>query len=131
MQFMIDVDSKCNLFEKYNTKCLFELMFLGVLQEFGRKGIGYNLCRYSMQLANELRTGRSLGMLRNERDKKKRPQAVSVIFASNYSQRIGQLLKMDQLVTVRYEDIVHDGKTYAQRIGPVHQSSILMAKKLE
>lgn len=110
---------------------MFELMFLGVLQEFGRKGIGYHMCRYSAQLANELRTGRSLGMLRYERDKKKRPQAISAIFASNYSQRIGQLLKMDALVTVRYEDFVYDGKTYAERIGPVHRTSILMAKKLE
>lgn len=131
MRFMIDVDSQCNMFEKYNATCMFELMFLGVLQEYGKRGIGLHLCKYSMQLANEIRMGRSLNMLKNPEDKNKRPKFISAIFASNYSIRIGEKLNMEKLVTVPYTECVFNGKTYAERAGPVHKRSILMAKKLE
>lgn len=129
MQYMVDVDQKCDLFAHFNADCLLEIMFLATLPEFKGRSIGKILCQYSIDLADELRQGKNLEIL-PEKDRHRRPTLVSAIFTSNISQKIGDALKFEHLATVLYVDCTYAGKTFAERIGNTHPSSILMAKPL-
>lgn len=130
MTSMIAVDNLCNLFEKYHTNCLMEIMFLATLPKYNKRSIGLMLCIYSIQLANELRQGIGIEILL-ENDRHRRPTIVSAIFSSNYSQKIGKTLNFETLATVDYKDIMFNGQTFAERIGNVHRNQILVAKSLE
>lgn len=128
---MIDVDAKFDLFAHYETDCFFELMFLSTLPEFEKRSIGRTLCEYSVQLANEIRQGKSLetvpGHLRECR-----PKIATANFSSRHSQRIGELLGFETHLEEMYTNISFNGMTYAERIrDPLHRSTTLVAKLLE
>lgn len=130
MTSMIAVDNLCNLFEKYDTNCYMEIMFLATLPQYNKRSIGLTLCKYSIQLANELRQGINIEILL-DKDRHRRPTIVSAIFSSNYSQNIGKTLGFETLATLDYKDIIFNGKTFAERIGDVHRNQILVAKTLD
>lgn len=130
IQFMIDVDVKFNLFAHYDTDCFFELMFLSTLPEFEKRAIGRTLCEYSVQLANEIRQGKSLETMPSHL-RECRPKIATANFSSRHSQRIGELLEFETHLEEMYTDISFNGMTYAERIGdPLHRSTTLVAKRL-
>jgi hypothetical protein len=130
MQFMIDVDSNVDMFALHNIDCLLEVMFLAVLPEFGRRGLGLKLVNNSIRLAECKQQGEVFEelapTLRNAR-----PQAVSAIFSSNYSQKVGHAAGFTTLYEIFYTDIEFKGKTFAERIGGEHKSSILVIKSFK
>lgn len=128
---MIVVDNKFDLFAHYETDCFFELMFLSTLPEFEKRAIGRTLFEYSMQLANEIRQGKSLETIPSHL-RVYRPKIATANLSSRHSQRIGELLGFDTLLEDMYTDISFNGMTYAERIGdPLHRSTTLVAKRLE
>lgn len=129
MQFVIEVDHKCDLFSHFDADCLLEIICLATLPEFKGRCIGKFLCDYTLKLADELRQGKNVECLPNK-DRHRRPTIVSAIFTSKISQRIGDALNFEHMVAVLHADCTYAGKTYANRIGIIHPSSILMAKSL-
>lgn len=132
IQFMIDVDGKFDLFGHYQTDCFFEIMFLAVLPEFERRGIGRTLCDCALQLATAFSRGRADCVARLPVElRARRPQVATSNFSSRHSQRIGELLDFETLYTFPYTDVEFRGKTFAQRIGnALHPSTTLVAKRL-
>lgn len=63
MDLMTEVDGKCNLLETNNTNCLLKIMFFGTLPEYTKRGIGRELCKYSVDLASSLRQGKRVDLL--------------------------------------------------------------------
>lgn len=129
---MIEVDSKINLFTQFNTDCYFEIMFMATLPEYERRSIGKSLCQYSIELANELRTGtgHSIDFL-PQKIQDKRPKIITANMSSDYSQKIAKSLGFITLAEFLYTNRIFRGKTYATRINnPLHQSTTLVAKKL-
>ncbi|CAH1638787.1 unnamed protein product [Spodoptera littoralis] len=55
IDFMVELDAKCNYFERYGVDCLCELMFLGTLREHRRKGLAKILCKTSVEQAKKLK----------------------------------------------------------------------------
>jgi hypothetical protein len=129
MQFMIDVDSKIDIFETCKVDCLLEVMFLGILPDYGKLGIGSKLVENSLRLAKCMKNGEAFAEL-SPNYSASRPQTVSAILTSNFSQTIGRNLGFETLAEVLYTDCVFNGKTYAERIGSLHKSSILVVKML-
>lgn len=129
MTYMVGVNKKCDLFARFNADCLLEIMFLATLPEFKGRSIGKNLCQYSIELADDLRQGKNVEIL-PEKDRHRRPTVVSAIFSSKISQKIGDSLNFEHMATVLHADFTYAGKTFAERIGNTHPSSILVAKSL-
>lgn len=129
MQYMITMDSKVDLFKKFNIDCLFEIMFLATLPEFEGKGIGSALVSRSIELAKLLKIGQSIENLPDD-SKHKRPQMVSALFTSKISQKVGSKNHFKQINEVPHSEFVFRGKTYSDRIGPEHPTSILVVKEI-
>lgn len=136
VDFMIDVDSRIDLFKHYNAKCIFEVMFLATLTSNQKRRIGELLVSSSLEVAKQLKKGNAVktpvtvngdNSIRNQESV---PSLVSAIMTSNYSQRIAAKLGFEKLVTVNYNEFSFAGKSYSERIGAEHQNCILVAKRL-
>ncbi|KAM0729249.1 hypothetical protein ACS0PU_004603 [Formica fusca] len=136
VDFMINVDSKINLFKHYNVSCILELMTLATHPAYGKRRIGELLIVSSLELGKELRRGKNVRIpvtihgndeLTNA-DKK--PTLASAIMTSKYSQRIAAKLHFDQLMEISYDKFEFDGKKFSQKIDREHQKCVLVAKTL-
>lgn len=121
MDFMIAVDSEYDVFEKFNLNCTCELMFLATLPEWERKGIGKALTKYTIDLTRELRQGKGVDEIHPSL-KSKRPEAVTALFTSMFSQKVGKAEGFQVVNTVPYTKFSFKGKTYDQRINPLHKT---------
>lgn len=82
-----------------------------------------------MELATELGEGRSLDLLPTSLQNY-RPGAITAVFSSNYSQKIGHDLGFERLHEVFFTDLKYKGKSLADRISGGHSSMIVAGKKL-
>nr|CAI5863514.1 unnamed protein product [Callosobruchus analis] len=105
MEAMIEADSLCNLFERCNTDCLLEIMFLSILPEYRKMNMGFKLCEASMELAMTFRQGPI-------------PGAMCALFTSPVSQKIGKKLGMTVAARLAYADIHFNGKSFADILEP-------------
>lgn len=129
IQMMIDCDNDLDLFTKFKTDCLLELMFLGVTPAHCRKSIGKTLTDYTIKLAAELKNGNHLDLLPDELQAA-RPTIVTSLFASTVSQSIGRSLGFEFFNRFPYTDIWFEGKSLAERIGTDDEATILCVKFL-
>ncbi|KAL5274145.1 hypothetical protein ACFFRR_000730 [Megaselia abdita] len=89
MNYMINMDQRINVFDQFSIDCVIEIMFLATLPEFERKGIGRNLTKYSVNLAEEL--GRGVGTEHIDESLVQRvPKGVAALWTSSYSAIIGK-----------------------------------------
>ncbi|XP_036341801.1 uncharacterized protein LOC118751140 [Rhagoletis pomonella] len=122
MDFMIDVDSETDVFELYKIDTLLELMFLGTLPEWGRRGVATELCRHTIQLTRELSAGIGIEEMHPQL-RAMRPKAVTAIFTSMFSQKAGRKQGFKVINIVPYKRFSYNGKTFDQTINPMHKTS--------
>lgn len=120
--YTFKVESKVNIYEKYNTCAAMEIFYIGTDPNYCGFRIGQGLVTASLTFARELRTSNT--------ENKIIPDVAFGIFTSNYSQRIAEVLKFDWLETVWYSDFTYWSKTMAERIGDEHKSAKLGALRL-
>ncbi|XP_050083746.1 uncharacterized protein LOC126570205 [Anopheles aquasalis] len=133
MQYMITMDAKVNLFERFNVECLLEIMFLATLPDYEGRGIGSRLVEESVRLAQQLRSGEAVAAGESKStpaSTAKKPQLVSALFTSRISQRVGEKNGFTVVNQVPHSEFVYNGKTYADRVGPDHPFSTLVVKHL-
>ncbi|EZA59576.1 hypothetical protein X777_00419 [Ooceraea biroi] len=135
VDYMINIDSRINLFEHYNVDCILELMFLATLPEYGKRRIGELLISSSLELGRELKHGKNVRTPVTVYGKKELtnnntiPTMVSGIMTSIYSQRIATKLHFERLLEVSYDDYEFGGKKFSERIDPKHSYSVLVTKR--
>lgn len=129
MDYMIEMDSKINLFQHFNVDCLLELTFLGVISEYAQQGIATKLCAISIDIAKALKDGKNLELLKPH-IKDKIPKLVCAQFSSRFSQRVGQKLNFQTLYEVSHDKFIYNGQSYASRIGSEHPTSTLAVKEI-
>ncbi|XP_059053971.1 uncharacterized protein LOC131848205 [Achroia grisella] len=128
VEFMANVDARCNLFEKYEVDCSLEIMFLATKREHRRRKLGQLLCKVSLDLAKKLQQGpvskvtlEDLGtkysMLQPRSPTTKYPKICQAIWTSEGTQRIGKNLNFIVHLSVPFKEFVYEGKSYADRIG--------------
>lgn len=130
MSYMIDMDSKLDLFEHYQIESLMEIMFLTVLPEYGRQKIGYYLTLYSLELAQEIKNGKNLEML-SPQNRKKLPQLVSSLATGINSQKIFEKLGCKIMLSYKHENYRFNGKSFADRLGDQDAISTLVSFQLK
>lgn len=128
MNYMITADSKVNLFEHFKVDCLFEIMFLAVLQDYGRRGIGLNLCKYSVDIARTLKDGKDVeDYLTNGEPL---PQLISSLFTGRNTQVIGKKLDFVVIYQEPFSNYFFNGKSFAERVDDPSLVYHVAAKKL-
>lgn len=136
IDFMVNIDSRINLFKHYNTDCIFEIMFLATLPSKQKRRVGEVLVSSSIELAKELKKGKSVKTPvtvngdNTIQNKEAVPSLISAIMTSNYSQKIMEKCGFESLVRVSYDEFTFKGKTFSERIGNEHTSCVLAAKRL-
>ncbi|XP_024881101.1 uncharacterized protein LOC112460579 isoform X1 [Temnothorax curvispinosus] len=136
VDFMINVDSRVNLFKHYYVDCILEIMFIATLPTYGKRRIGEMLITSSLELGEELRRDKNvrIPITIHGSDEVTNadavPALVSAIMTSNYSYRIAMKLHFDVLLEVSYDEFEFNGKKYSERVGQEHRQAVLVAKRL-
>lgn len=116
------MDKRIDVFDQFSIDCVVEIMFLATVPEFERNGIGRNLTKYSMDLSEEL--WKRVGTEHIDETLVNRvPKGVAALWTSSYSAKIGNKLKFQVLNCVPYKEFSFNGKTFDERIGPIHPQS--------
>ncbi|XP_011179093.2 uncharacterized protein LOC105210064 [Zeugodacus cucurbitae] len=120
MDFMIDINSARDVYKLYNIDTVLELMFLSTLQDWGKRGIATELVRYTVELTRELSQGIGIDEV-HPALRALRPKAVTAIYTSKFSQKAGRTTGFTVINTVPYTKMSYNGKTFDQRVNPIHQ----------
>lgn len=125
-------DTRVDLLRVHGVDCLFDIIMLGVMPGYAGAGIGRHLCTYSLELAQRLKNGECFEHVSDEiRKDGRRPQVISGVFTSAYSQRIAERLGFVANGSVRYDEKSFNGKTYAESINDAqHLAAVVMSKRL-
>nr|KAF7427135.1 hypothetical protein H0235_006829 [Vespula pensylvanica] len=134
INFLNNVESKVNIFEKYNVDAMMEMFYLGTDTKYRGRGIGKILTECTLKLGKMLQNGeiKKVSMVTDETIVLEAaiPKVVIAVYTSNYSIRIGEKLNGEFLVNVFYEDFIINGKKMSERIGSNHKRVALVAYKL-
>ncbi|KYN27800.1 PREDICTED: uncharacterized protein LOC108770935 isoform X2 [Trachymyrmex cornetzi] len=137
VDFMIDVDSRTNLFKHYRVNCILEIMFLATLPNYGKRQIGEMLVASSLELGKELRRDKNVRIPITIQGSNKVtnadavPTLASAIMTSKYSYQIAMKLYFNQLLEISYDECEYNGKKYSERINSQeHRRCVLVAKRL-
>jgi len=119
MDFMIEVDGRIDVCAMYNMDCFCELMFLATLPSHERLGLGRSLAEFTIELTKELAEGKALDI--DEKLRSKRPAAVTALWTSSFSQKVGKATNFKVLNAVSYSEFMYNGKRFDERISPLHK----------
>ncbi|XP_014611832.1 PREDICTED: uncharacterized protein LOC106791018 isoform X1 [Polistes canadensis] len=136
VDFMVDIDSRFNLFKHYNAKCILEIMFLAVLPEYSKRRIGELLVSSSLEIARELKRGEQTKIPVLVKDYNSIinydaiPTLASAIGTSNYSTKIFVKLGFEILLSISFDNFEFDGKKYSEILNNEHKDCSLNAKRI-
>ncbi|CAH0398677.1 unnamed protein product [Chilo suppressalis] len=141
IQFMANVDGRCNLFQKYGVDCSLEIMFLATLREHRKQRLGEFLCKFSIELAKELKNGpvaeitvEDLGPKYSSMKSRSAitayPKICQAIWTAEPTAKIGRRLEFTEHLVVSFSEFVYDSKTYTERIGTDGAECIVAAQPL-
>ncbi|KOX73397.1 hypothetical protein WN51_14443 [Melipona quadrifasciata] len=136
VDFMINMDTRINLFKHYNTDCIFEIMFLSTLPNYQKRKIGELLISTSIEVAKQLKKRNivKIPVIINDDNKihnlEALPNLVSALMTSNYSQKIAVKCGFENLMSISFEEFEFKGKTFSERIGNEHRNCVLVSKRL-
>ncbi|KAL7286405.1 uncharacterized protein LOC106655237 [Trichogramma pretiosum] len=121
MSFIFKIEGSVDLYELYNVSQALEIFYIGVDSRYRRYGIARNLIRASLEQARKI--ARELRVTE--------PDIAYAVFTSNYSQALAEKFEFEWLSGIRYDQYkCYDGKLMSDRIGPVHQTARLGARRL-
>ncbi|XP_072761794.1 arylalkylamine N-acetyltransferase 1 [Anoplolepis gracilipes] len=131
IEFLDDVESRVDIFEKYNARGAMEIFYIGTHPECQTRGIGLEITDKSLEVARKLRARKlkQICVADTIVNEHVRPEVVFAVAASLYSQRIMDKLNFETLAEVRYEDYIRGGKKMSDRIGDVHRIVEFVARK--
>ncbi|PZC84318.1 hypothetical protein B5X24_HaOG205513 [Helicoverpa armigera] len=128
IEWMAEVDGRCNFFEKYNVDCSLEIMFLATLREHRYHKLGTVLCRISIELAKKLKNGPVSQMTVQDlgpnysnmvarKPVAKIPKICQALWTAEPTQKIGKVLNFEVGIRVSFNEFYYDGKSYSERLG--------------
>ncbi|XP_066155729.1 uncharacterized protein [Euwallacea fornicatus] len=118
-ELMAQLEDNMDPFTPYNANCLLELVFMGVLPEYSKRGIGYQLATITVQLATLLFKGENVKTSLDENDLplEPRPQVVTSLFTTFKTQNIGKKLNFEVQKLISYDELFYKNKSYRSILG--------------
>ncbi|XP_012270826.1 uncharacterized protein LOC105694575 isoform X2 [Orussus abietinus] len=133
INFINNIESKVDLFEKYDVSAILEIFYMGTDSEYRGCGIGQELVEATIKFVKCLAEGKvtrtEIG--ENTTLEEVKPEVVFGVFASNFSQRIAEKFNFTWLATISYDEYLHEGKKLSERIGSEHKTARLGAIKVQ
>lgn len=114
LDFMLRVDSKCDLFALAGGEPMLELTFLGTVPEAGKRGAGLAVAAESLKVAREVGA-----------------KGVSALWTSDFSRAIGRRLGFQELLEVGMDEFVHEGRRLSELLPPHQQRTIVALFKID
>ncbi|XP_043523453.1 uncharacterized protein LOC122535735 [Frieseomelitta varia] len=132
IKFLDDVQSKVDVFERYNVNGAMELFYLGTNPRYQGRGIGRQIVEKCIEFGRGLLNGtiKRTSIDGSILEQHVLPEIIYCVVASNYSQRIVDKLGFQVLHEARYDDYSFGGKKMSERIGDVHRTAKLQVLKL-
>jgi len=109
-----------------------EIFYIGTDSKCQERGIGWQITEKSLEVARGLRSRKLKQICIADKivNEHVQPEVVFAVAASMFSQRIMEKLNFETLAEIRYEDYVRGGKKMSDRIGNLHKTARLTARKL-
>ena len=128
MNYMIEADSRIDIFEKFGVNSVLEIMFLAVLNDYNGKGIGCELVKYSVELAEDIKSGK-------DREKylgsgEPAPQLVAALWTGRGTQAIGKKLGFEVIFKETFAHFSFEGKNFAERVKDLSLEHHVAVKKI-
>lgn len=128
MNYMIEADSRVDAFELFEVDCLLEIMFLATLTEYGRRGIGLNLCQYSIDLAKDLKNGKDVDIYLTQGQPQ--PKLVTSLWTGRNTIAIGKKLNFQVIFEESFTKFSFNGKSFAESVGDLNLNYQVAARTL-
>lgn len=129
--YLHTIEYTYDIFKEWQIDCVIELTFLSTRTDYGRRGIAQSLAKYLIEYATQLKQGncKDLEQL-PEHLREQRPQAIISVFTSRFSQIVGEKLGFETLFKEENTKFSFEGKTFAEKIDPIHKYSTFAALRL-
>lgn len=112
-EFMADLDRRCDLFKSFQVDCLYELMLIGISEEYKNRGISRELTKISIGIAEELARGVNVKQSFRLHDKSilgARPKIIIALCTSHVSAITPKKLGLEVITEISYEELECGGK---------------------
>uniref|UniRef100_A0A1B0FGS2 N-acetyltransferase domain-containing protein n=1 Tax=Glossina morsitans morsitans TaxID=37546 RepID=A0A1B0FGS2_GLOMM len=120
-----------DVYKEWQGNCIIELTFLSTRTEFCRRGLALHLTDFILDYGRKLKEQDSKEALDLPAHVKgQRSEALTSVFTSRFSQRIGEKLGFVTLFREEYTKFSFEGETLAEKIDPQHKYIIFVAKRL-
>ncbi|XP_075978756.1 uncharacterized protein LOC142978270 [Anticarsia gemmatalis] len=128
IEFMANVDGRCNFFEKFGLDCSLEIMFLATLRPHRHQKLGQILCKISIDVAKKLKDGpvssitvKDFGpkyaFMPERKPVSKIPKFCQALWTAPGTQKIGKYLGFTVYLRIPFTEFSYNGKTYTDRMG--------------
>lgn len=128
MNYMIEADSRVDLFEAFDVDALLEIMFLAVPGQHRGYGLGVKLVEYSVELARDLKNGK-------DREKflapsQPPPKLVAALWTGRAMQAIGRKQGFEVIFKEPFSNFSFKGRNFAERVGDLSLEQHVAARKI-
>ncbi|PSN33297.1 hypothetical protein C0J52_21153 [Blattella germanica] len=136
IDFENQIEEEVDIFSRLGVNCLIDHMFLATHPDFYGQGIGLNTVVATVEFAKALNKGEDIVVPISE-DKfpwKKTPpplpEAVTAMFTSSVSQKIGYNLGWEEISVISYEKMYYQGQSYISKLEKENWCTKYFALKL-
>ncbi|XP_008547644.1 uncharacterized protein LOC103571298 [Microplitis demolitor] len=131
----IDVESRVDLFERYNADCIMEMTFLAARRDYRRRGIAGLLVSSSIKLGRQLYKGMPVNISVNNDGKSitngdNIPSLIAATMSSKYSQKLLDKFAFVKVLEVSLNEVMFEGISLSEKIGNTNQTAIIGVKSL-
>ncbi|XP_017464997.1 PREDICTED: uncharacterized protein LOC108358283 [Rhagoletis zephyria] len=125
------IESSVDIYRALEIDSVIEIVFLSTDANYVQRGLASILSEHSINYARRLLSG-----ILAEEDlpaahvRTLKPGAVCSIFTSLFTQRIGRKFNFEILNKVPFREFSFEGKTFAERIDPIHEFATFEALRL-
>ncbi|XP_066600845.1 arylalkylamine N-acetyltransferase-like 2 [Prorops nasuta] len=132
IKLLTDMESKVDLFEKYNAEALMEIFYVGTDPTYQGRQIGQKIIEKTIEFCRQFgSTVENLPMLEeSRRGKLVTPTGIFGVFTSNYSQKIAANFQFECLYELCYDDYYCNGRKLSDRIDVIHKTAKFAALRL-
>lgn len=107
-----------NIFDHCDVKSLIEIMFVGILPSFRKRGIAKELFKVSIDIARELKAGNNVKVSVNDSTLAlgNPPEIVTGIFTTFVTQKIARSLNFQLATKINFDKFVYDGYSLSTKV---------------
>ncbi|PZC84316.1 hypothetical protein B5X24_HaOG205511 [Helicoverpa armigera] len=126
VDLMVEFDTKCNFYERYNVDCGCEFMFLGTHRHHRQKHLGELLCQTAVEQTRKIKDnpvtplsiqdlGQKYSFMKPRKPVTKIPKICTALCSAIGTQKIVRSLGFTVVATFSLTDCLFNGKPFSER----------------